>query len=216
MQPGRPNVSSSALPPLCITRGYPKRYFGENKISLSLIRLSLLPTAHPRTFQRSRVRSSVPFYGHFNLAMGRSLSFVSIACDIFALLRLGFPMAPWLRHLTRPQTITRRFIMQKARRHSFPLRGIELRQLVCEWFQVLLTPLIEVLFIFQSPYLFTIGRNGVLSLGGWAPQLHTAFHEHRATLVRQHNGELTDSPTGLSPCIVTLSRIFGFGSSCNS
>ena len=34
--------------------------------------------------------------------------------------------------------------------------------------------------------LFTIGRRGVLSLGGWAPQLHTEFHELRATLVRQH------------------------------
>ena len=34
--------------------------------------------------------------------------------------------------------------------------------------------------------LFTIGRRGVLSLGGWAPRLHTEFHELRATLVRQH------------------------------
>jgi hypothetical protein len=101
LQPGRPNVSSSALPPSRITRGYPKRYFGENKISPSLIRLSLLPTAHPRTFQRSRVRSSVSFYGHFNLAMGRSLGFVSIARDRFALLRLGFPVAPPLRGLAR-------------------------------------------------------------------------------------------------------------------
>ena len=75
--------------------------------------------------------------------------------------------------------------MQKARRRSFPLRGIELRQLVDAWFQVLLTPLIEVLFIFQSPYLFTIGRDGVFSLGEWTPLLHTEFHELRATLVRQ-------------------------------
>ena len=34
--------------------------------------------------------------------------------------------------------------------------------------------------------LFTIGRRVVLSLGGWTPQLHTEFHEIRATLVRQH------------------------------
>ena len=34
--------------------------------------------------------------------------------------------------------------------------------------------------------LYTIGRRGVLSLGGWAPQLHTEFHELRATLERQH------------------------------
>jgi hypothetical protein len=30
--------------------------------------------------------------------------------------------------------------------------------------------------------LFTIGRRVVLSLGGWSPQLHTEFHELRATL----------------------------------
>ena len=33
--------------------------------------------------------------------------------------------------------------------------------------------------------LFTIGRRGVLSLGGWSPLLHTEFHELRATLERQ-------------------------------
>ena len=80
--------------------------------------------------------------------------------------------------------------MQKARRHPFPLRGIGLRQLVSAWFQVLLTPLMGVLFIFQSPYLSTIGRDGVLSLGEWAPQLHTGFHEHRATLERQHKASV--------------------------
>jgi len=75
--------------------------------------------------------------------------------------------------------------MQKARRRSFPLRGIELRQLVDAWFQVLLTPLIRVLFIVQSPYLSTIGRDVVFSLGEWSPRFHTKFHELRATLVRQ-------------------------------
>ena len=33
--------------------------------------------------------------------------------------------------------------------------------------------------------LYAIGRRVVLSLGGWAPQLHTEFHELRATLERQ-------------------------------
>ncbi len=75
--------------------------------------------------------------------------------------------------------------MQKVRRRPFPLRGIGLRPLVSARFQVLFTPLIGVLFIVQSPYLFTIGRDGVLSLGEWAPQLHAEFHELRATLERQ-------------------------------
>jgi hypothetical protein len=41
-----------------------------------------------------------------------------------------------------------------------------------------------VLFTVQSPYLFTIGHRGIFSLGRWSAQLHTEFHELRATLVR--------------------------------
>ena len=82
------------------------------------------------------------------------------------------------------QTYTRRSIMQKVRRHPLPLRAIGLRPLVSVWFQVLLTQLIAVLFIVQSPYWFTIGHRGVFSLARWAGQLHTEFHELRATLVR--------------------------------
>ena len=70
--------------------------------------------------------------------------------------------------------------MQKARRHPSEDR---LRPLVSVRFQVLLTPLVGVLFIIQSPYWFAIGRQVVFSLGGWTPQLHTEFHELRATLV---------------------------------
>ena len=117
--------------------------------------------------------------------MSRSRGFVSATCDLFALFGLAFATVAPLKGLTLPQTTTRRFIMQKARRHPFPLRGIGLRQLVSAWFQVLLTPLKRVLFIVQSPYLSTIGRDRVLSLGEWAPLLRTEFHELRTTLVRQ-------------------------------
>jgi hypothetical protein len=78
--------------------------------------------------------------------------------------------------------------MQKVRRHTLPLRAIVLRPLVSVWFQVLLTQLIAVLFIVQSPYLFTIGHRGVFSLGRWAGRFHTEFHELRATLVRLSTG----------------------------
>jgi hypothetical protein len=50
--------------------------------------------------------------------MGRSLGFASTARDNFALLRLGFPEASARKALTEPQTVTRRIIMQKARRHT--------------------------------------------------------------------------------------------------
>ena len=74
--------------------------------------------------------------------------------------------------------------MQKVRRHTLPLLAIVLRPLVSAWFQVLFIRLVAVLFIVQSPYSFTIGHRGVFSLGRWSGQLHTGFHEPRATLVR--------------------------------
>ena len=67
----------SALPPRYYLRGYPERYFGENQISPSLIGLSPLSTAHPRTFQRSPVRTSRACYHSFILAMDSSPGFGS-------------------------------------------------------------------------------------------------------------------------------------------
>ena len=78
--------------------------------------------------------------------------------------------------------------MQKVRRHTLPLLAIVLRPLVSVWFQVLFTQLVAVLFIVQSPYLFTIGHRVVFSLGRWAGQLRTEFHELRATLVQVSTG----------------------------
>jgi hypothetical protein len=99
-----------------------------------------------------------------------------------ATLRLAFASAPVLDTLALLLTCTRRPIMQKVRRHTFPLRDIVLRPLVSAWFQVLLTQLIAVLFIVQSPYWFTIGHRGIFSLARWAGQLHTRFHESGTTL----------------------------------
>ncbi len=50
-----------------------------------------------------------------------------------------------------------------------------LRQLVGPRFQVLFHSPPGVLFTFPSRYWFTIGRQGVLSLGGWAPQIRTEY-----------------------------------------
>ena len=82
-----------------------------------MIGLSPLPTSHPKTFQRLLVRSSMACYRHFNLLMGRSLGFASTAtdyapCSDSLSLRLRI-----LKCLTLPVTVTRRLIMQKARRH---------------------------------------------------------------------------------------------------
>ena len=77
-------------------------HFGEYELFLSLISLSPLPTAHPKTFQRLLVRSSIPCYRNFNLAMGRSQSFASTPTNLSALFRLAFAAATPLRGLTLP------------------------------------------------------------------------------------------------------------------
>ena len=116
--------------------------FGEYELSPSLIGLSLLHPAHPEAFQRLLVRSSIPCYRNFNLAMCRSLGFASTPTDLNvrmyalgfalnALFRLAFTAARVLNTLTLPVMVTRRFIMQKARRHTLMV----LRPLVGAWFQ---------------------------------------------------------------------------------
>ncbi len=99
-------------------------HFGEYELFPSLIGLSPLPTGHPKTFQRQPVRSSTLCYQSFNLPMGRSQGFASNTTDYSALFRLAFATAPHLKCLTLPATLTRRLIMQKARRHTFVLRPL--------------------------------------------------------------------------------------------
>ena len=96
----------------------------------------------------------------------------------FALFTLGFPSAPSHWDLTLPCKLTRRLIMQKARRHPFREQALSigLRLLVGIRFQVLFHSPSGVLFIFHSRYLFTIGHQWVFSLGGWTLRIHTRFH----------------------------------------
>ena len=94
-------------------------HFGEYELSPGLISLSPLPSAHPEAFQRLSVRASNWRYPAFTLAKGRSPGFASDTSDYTPSsdslsLRLH---ASW--RLTSPDTSTRRFIMQKARRHAF-------------------------------------------------------------------------------------------------
>ena len=63
-----------------------------------------------------------------------------------------------------------------------------------------------MLFTFPSRYLSTIGLTGVFSLAGRARQIHAGFLVSRATQDTAR-GRLA-SPTGLSPSVGTLSRVF--------
>ena len=72
-------------------------HFGEYELSPSLIGLSLLPSDHPKAFQRLPVRSSSGCYPTFNLSKGRSLGFASACCDsqrhVLTRFRFGYASA---------------------------------------------------------------------------------------------------------------------------
>ena len=108
--------------------------FGEYELSPSLIGLSLLHTPHREAFQRLSVRTSIPCYRDFILDMCRSLGFASAPSDSWRPFQTRFRCGSGsLSSLTLPEMATRRFIMQKARRHTTKV----LRPLVGVWFQEL-------------------------------------------------------------------------------
>ena len=98
-------------------------------------------------------------------------------------------------------TVSRRIIMQKARRHPSRVAALDgLRPLVGMWFQVHYPPLAGVLPIVRSRYWYAIGRQGVLSLTGWAPWIRTDFHVFG----------LTQVPAGiLSPLVDGTFTVYG-------
>src|SRR3954451_13677322 len=80
--------------------------------------------------------------------------------------------------------LTRRLILQKARRH--PER---LRRIVGERFQVLFHSPPGVLFTIPSRYSSAIGHQEVFSLTRWSWQIHSKFQEFAAT--REHHKKTT-------------------------
>ena len=80
--------------------------------------------------------------------------------------------------------LTRRLILQKARRHPHPRKGIRLRRIVGKRFQVLFHSPPGVLFTFPSRYSSAIGHQGVFSLTRWSWQIHGRFPGSAAT--REH------------------------------
>ena len=146
------------------------------------------------------VRSSITFYGNFNLDMDRSPGFGSACADCLALFRLALASAPHLKCLTSPVPATRRTVLQKVR--GRPLKGLP--QLVNTGFQVLFHSPPGVLFTFPSQYCFTIGHWGVFRLGGWSPRLPTGFLVSRGTL--DPAAGLLVSSTGLSPSLVCFPK----------
>src|SRR3989440_7352343 len=103
--------------------------------------------------------------------------------------------------------LTRRLILQKARRHLTPQRGTQLRRIVGKRFQVLFHSPPGVLFTFPSRYSSAIGHQGVFRLTRWSWQIHGRLQESAATRDNAQ-AEPRLSPTGLSPSTVPLSNGF--------
>ena len=94
------------------------------------------------------VRSSIAFYGSFNLDMDRSPGFGSAPTDFSpysALVSLRLRAFP---PLTSPASVTRRTVLQKVRGSSYK----DVPQLVNTGFQVLFHSPPGVLFTFPSQY----------------------------------------------------------------
>ena len=133
-----------------------------------MIRLSLLPTSHPLSFQPKWVRSSTQYYPRFNLLMGRSPAFRVYRLRQCRAINTRFPSAPARKALTCHIDVTRRIIMQKARRHTLPevhSAPTACRHTVSGSFP----PLTGVLFIFHSRYLVSYRSSRVFSLSGMVP-----------------------------------------------
>ena len=100
----------------------------------------------------------------------------------FAHLRLAFAPAPGFRSLNLATQSNSQVHSTKGTQSGIPpCGGIALPLLVGQGFQVLFHSPPGVLFTFPSRYCFTIGHQGVFSLGWWSTQLPTGFHVPRGT-----------------------------------
>ena len=118
--------------------------------------------------------------------------------QLFALLRLGFPSAPFLQELNLAA------YHNSLARSTKSTWSLTLPLLVSTRFQVLFHSPPGVLFTFPSQYCFTIGHQVVFRLGGWAPRLQIGFHVSGPTLDPLFDSLI--SPTGMLPSSSDLSR----------
>jgi hypothetical protein len=145
-------------------------------------------------------------YPHFILAVRSSRGFASTAPDLDALFGLAFASAPCQRHLTLPVTVSRRIIMQKARDHP-ALRRRALTACRHVVSGSLTSPR-------RGSSHLSLALLGSLSVAREYLALRDGPRRFGPgstcpVLLRYQTGELTLSPTGLSPAVVSLSRDFG-------
>ena len=128
------------------------------------------------------VRSSIAFYGNFNLDMDRSPGFGSTLTDsatfVARAIHTWFPFGFSLYDLNLASKRNSPDRSTKSTRLHFNV----LPQIVNIGFQVLFHSPPGVLFTFPSRYFSTIGHQVVFSLTGWSPLIHTRFHVSCTTL----------------------------------
>ncbi len=148
----KPPRLTSALPPRAgHASGCTSMHFGENQLSPCSFGISPLPTAHPRFLQQSPVRPFTSCYGGCSLAMGGSHGFRSTVSDNRAY-HTRFPSGSGYAALTRPLTVTRRVILQKARDHRGSKLPYGFHCMDAVGFRLYFTPLAGVLFTVPSRY----------------------------------------------------------------
>ena len=99
--------------------------------------------------------------------------------------------------------------MQKARGQPLPLRVIGLPQLASMRFRVLFHSHSWVLFNFPSRYYALSVANEYLALASGLAEFAPGF-SCRVLLGNTTHSDDCISSTGLSPCIVTRSRVFDY------
>ena len=172
-------------------------HFGENQLSRSLIGLSPLPTAHPPSFQPRWVRSSTRSYTCFNLAMGRSPRFGSrtrhYTIALFGLaLATTTPHGLTSRHATDSQAHSSKGTpppphTHKARKGSDGLQA--------PGFRYYFTPLPGYFSPFPHGTIHYRSSGGIQA-AKWSWQIHTGFHEPRATRANHPRHAPTSSAYG--------------------
>jgi hypothetical protein len=148
-----------------------------------LIGLSPPSTTHPNLFQQIPVRASSRLYPAFTLVMDRSPGFGSAPSD-------WTPCSDSLS-LRLPYTVKLATGCKSLTHYTKGTQSPHERGSHCLYahgFRFYFTPLSGVLFAFPSRYWFTIGRQGVFSLGGWSPRVRTGFLVPRPTRLRAAPG----------------------------
>lgn len=120
---------------------------------------------------------------------------------------LGFPPAPGITPLASPHTVTRRFVLQKARDHARAYTPTRSRSVSAHGFRICFTPLDGVLFTIPSRYCSLSVARGIQPWRVVPPASDGISRVPPYSRVPTRARPL--SPTGLSPFSRPLPAAFG-------